>query len=142
MSHPMSDQEWRDFVAAGTRTAKLATVRADGRPHVAPISFVFDGDEIVFTTGRESVKGRSLRREPRVSLAVDDENPPYSFVVLEGVASWSEDPEDLLRWATEIGARYMGPDQAEAFGRRNGVPGQLLVHVRITNVVARADLAD
>ena len=142
MSHRMSDAEWRAFAAAGTRTGKLATVRADGRPHVAPVSFTFDGDDIVFTTPENSVKGRALRREPRVSLCVDDENPPYSFVVLEGVVTWSHDPDDLLRWATVIGGRYMGSEQADAFGRRNAVPGQILVRMRITNVAARANLAD
>ena len=46
----MSDEERRAFLSAGTRTGILSTVRRDGRPHAAPIWFVLDGDDIVFTT--------------------------------------------------------------------------------------------
>src|SRR5688500_1967278 len=102
----MDDDRRRAFLAHGTRTAKLATTRADGRPHVAPIWFVLDGDDVVFTTAETSVKGRTLQRDPRVAMVVDDERPPFAFVLVEGVAELSTDPEDLLRWATRIGARY------------------------------------
>ncbi|MFI5047848.1 MAG: PPOX class F420-dependent oxidoreductase [Acidimicrobiia bacterium] len=142
MSRTMTDAEWRAFMLEGTRTAKVATVRRDGRPHVAPVWFVLDGDDVVFTTGADTVKGRSLESEPRVSLCVDDEDPPFSFVVIEGTASLSDDVEALRTWATALGARYMGAAQAEAFGRRNAVPGELLVRVRIGRVVARAGIAE
>nr|WP_241250229.1 PPOX class F420-dependent oxidoreductase [Protofrankia symbiont of Coriaria myrtifolia] len=137
----MTQREWRVFLSAGTHTGKLATVRRDGRPHVVPIWFVLDGEDVVFTTGADSVKGRALRREGRASLCVDDENPPYSFVLVEGRASVSEDPAELLRWATAIGGRYMGADRAEEFGRRNGVPGELLVRLTPTKVIAQRDVA-
>ncbi len=58
----MTETEWREFLAAGTRTGKLATTRPDGRPHVVPIWFILDGDDLVFTTGADTVKGRSLLR--------------------------------------------------------------------------------
>ena len=86
------------------------------------------------------MKGRNLRAEPRVALSVDDESPPFAFVLLEGEVELSEEPDALLRWATEIGGRYMGADRAEEFGRRNGVPGELLCRLRPTNVVAEADV--
>jgi len=142
MSHEMSHDEWRAFVLHGTRTGKVATVRADGRPHVAPVWFTLDGDDVVFTTGATSVKGRSLQHDPRVSIAVDDERPPFSFVVIEGTATLSDDLDELGQWATALGARYMGADVAEDFGRRNAVPGELLVRVKVDRVVARADIAD
>ncbi|MEV8048053.1 MULTISPECIES: PPOX class F420-dependent oxidoreductase [Streptomyces] len=142
MAHKMTDEEWRAFVSHGTRTGKLATVRADGSPHIAPIWFLLDGDELVFNTGEETVKGRNLARDPRVALCVDDERPPFSFVVLNGQARLSEDLDEIRRWATRIAARYMGEDRAEEFGARNGVPGELLVRVHIDHVVAVQDLAD
>ncbi len=83
----MTDEERREFLRAGTRTAKLATVRADGRPHVAPVWFVLDGDDLVFTTMATAVKSRNLRRSPRVMLSVDEEAPPFAFVLIEGVAT-------------------------------------------------------
>ncbi|MFC9156913.1 PPOX class F420-dependent oxidoreductase [Streptomyces bauhiniae] len=142
MAHKMTDEEWRAFVSHGTRTGKLATVRADGSPHIAPIWFLLDGDELVFNTGEETVKGRNLVRDPRVALCVDDDRPPFSFVVLNGQARLSEDLDEIRRWATRIAARYMGEDRAEEFGARNGVPGELLVKVHIDHVVAVQDLAD
>ncbi|MFF7967867.1 PPOX class F420-dependent oxidoreductase [Streptomyces sp. NPDC007903] len=142
MAHKMTDEEWRAFVSYGTRTGKLATVRADGSPHIAPIWFLLDGDELVFNTGEETVKGRNLARDPRVALCVDDDRPPFSFVVLNGQARLSEDLDEIRRWATRIAARYMGEDRAEEFGARNGVPGELLVRVHIDHVVAVQDLAD
>ncbi|MET8218750.1 PPOX class F420-dependent oxidoreductase [Streptomyces hirsutus] len=142
MGQRMTDEEWRAFVSHGTRTAKLSTVRADGSPHVAPIWFVLDGDDVVFNTGRETVKGRNLARDGRVALCVDDDRPPFAFVVLRGRARTSEDPGDLVRWATRIAARYMGQDRAEEFGARNGVPGELLVRVAVEKVLSEKGVAD
>lgn len=141
MAIRMTDAESRAFLSAGTRTAKVATVRADGRPHVAPVWFVTDDRDVVFTTGARSLKGRALVRDPRVCLVVDDEAPPYAFVLIEGTATISEDHPDLLRWATVIGGRYMGGNRAEEFGRRNAVPGELLVRVTPSRVVAERDVA-
>ncbi|WP_280689269.1 PPOX class F420-dependent oxidoreductase [Kitasatospora sp. GAS204B] len=138
----MTEDAWRAFLSSGTRTAKLSTVRADGRPHVAPIWFLLDGDEIVFNTGRSTVKGRNLARDPRVAICVDDEQPPFAFVLIEGRAELSEELPELRSWATRIAARYMGEDRAEEYGARNGVPGELVVRVRIERVNAQAGVAD
>lgn len=142
----MDRDEWLAFVMQGTRTGKLATVRKDGSPHVAPIWFVIDtaddGDHIVFTTGADTVKGYAVRRDPRLSMVVDVEEPPFSFVQFQAEAVVSEDLTEMLDWATRLGGRYMGADNAEAFGKRNAVPGELLIRARITKVVALAEIAD
>lgn len=138
----MSKVEVYEFLATGTRTGKLATVREDGRPHVAPIWFVLDGDDLIFNTWHESVKGRNLLRDGRIALTVDEEVAPYAFVLVEGTVEITEDdPAESLTWATRIGARYMGEDQAEAFGKRNSVPGELLVRVKVDKIVAQKELA-
>ena len=142
MAQKMTDEQWREFVSHGTRTGKLSTVRADGSPHVAPIWFLLDGDDLVFNTGKETVKGRNLARDGRVALCVDDDRPPFAFVVLQGRARLSEDLDEVRHWAGRIGARYMGEERAEEFGARNGVPGELLVRVRIDRVLAERDLAE
>ncbi|MEZ7003665.1 PPOX class F420-dependent oxidoreductase [Streptomyces sp. AD55] len=142
MAEKMTEEQWRAFVSDGTRTAKLSTVRADGSPHVAPIWFVLDGDEVVFNTGKETVKGRNLLRDGRVALCVDDDRPPFAFVVLQGRARLSEDLDDLRHWATRIAARYMGEERAGEFGARNGVPGELLVRVSVDKVMALSAVAD
>jgi PPOX class probable F420-dependent enzyme len=137
----MSDDEIRAFLDTGTRTGKLATVRPDGRPHVAPIWFVLDGDEVVFTTWHESVKGRNLDRTGRAALAVDLEEPPYAFVTIEGPIAISEDPAERLHFATRIGARYMGEERAEEFGRRNAVEGEWVVKLQMEKVVAKDEMS-
>ena len=139
----MERDEWRAFLSAGTRTAKLATARADGRTHVAPVWFILDGDDLVFTTQQRTVKGRNIRREARIMICVDDERPPFAFVTIEGTALVSElTPAELLPWTTKIAARYVGTDQAAAYGERNAVAGELLIRVPLTKVTAQKGIAD
>ncbi|QKW24317.1 PPOX class F420-dependent oxidoreductase [Kitasatospora sp. NA04385] len=138
----MTEPEWRAFLSHGTRTGKLATTRADGRPHLAPVWFLLDGDDLVFNTGRDTVKGRTLRRDGRAALCVDDDRPPFAFVLVEGVASVSEEPAEVRHWAGRIAARYMGEDRAEEYAARNGVPGELLVRLRMDKVLAQGGVAD
>ncbi|MEY2469926.1 MAG: hypothetical protein QOF21_2624 [Actinomycetota bacterium] len=132
----MSDDERRAFMLHGTRTGKLATTNANGQPHVTPIWFVLDGDDVIFTTHETSVKGKTILRDARVSMVVDDQEPPYSFVMVQGTAAVSSDLDELVAWATKIGARYMGADRAAEFGKRNGVEGELLVRVTPTKTIA------
>jgi PPOX class probable F420-dependent enzyme len=134
---------WRQFVTAlPARTAKLAVTRADGSPHVAPVWVDLDGDDIVFMTSADTVKGKAILRDGRVALCWDDERPPFSFATVRGTATTSTDPDELLAWATRIGGRYMGAEQAEAYGRRNAVPPEMIVRVTPTHVVAKVDVAD
>lgn len=138
----MTDDERRAFLLAGTRTGILCTMRADGRPHAAPIWITLDGDDVMFTTGAETVKGANLRRDGRAALVVDESTPPFDFVTIEGRVELSEDPDEVLRWATVLGGRYMGEDDAAAFGKRNAVPGELLVRLRPDKIIALAGIAD
>jgi PPOX class probable F420-dependent enzyme len=139
----MSDAEYRAFLLDTVRTGKLATVRADGRPHVAPIWFDLDGEDWVFMTWHESVKGQNLQRDSRVSICVDDEQPPFSFVIIEGTAQVVEaTAEERVYWAGRIGGRYMGADQAEAYGQRNGVEGELIIRVTPTKIIAQMNVSD
>lgn len=138
----MSTEEALEFLATGTRTAKVAWVSSDGRPHVTPMWFIVEGGDVLFNTSAEVGKSRALRRDPRISLVVDVEEPPYAFVKVDGTVELTEDPGELLRVATVIGGRYMGADQAEAYGARNGVPGECLVRVRPTSIAGFDGIAD
>jgi len=139
----LNDEEIRAFLTAGTRTGKLAVTRLDGSPMVVPIWFAVDDDgTLLFTTWFDTIKGKSLRRDGRVSLCVDEEQPPYAFVRVDGVATLSDDPEQLRAWAARIGGRYMGAERAAEYGARNGVAGELLVRITPTRIVAQADVAD
>jgi PPOX class probable F420-dependent enzyme len=130
----VTDPEISAFLGAGTRTGKLAYAGAGGRPLVAPVWFIVEDGTLVFNTGKDTAKGRALARDPRATLCVDLEEPPYAFVQVQGDAELSEDPGELVRTATAIAARYMGQDRAAEFGKRNGVPGELVVRLRPTKV--------
>jgi PPOX class probable F420-dependent enzyme len=138
----MTREEYKRFLLENHRTGKLATVRGDGRPHVVPIWYDLDGDSLVFTTWHEAVKAVNMRRDPRVSVCVDDENPPFAFVLIEGIARLEMNAPDLAYWATRIAGRYMGAELGETYGKRNAVEGELLVRVTPTKIVARKGIAD
>ena len=139
----LDEEEIHAFLTAGTRTGKLAVTRLDGSPMVVPIWFDVDDDgTLMFTTWHESIKGKAIRRDPRVSVCVDEEHPPYGYVRVDGVVTITEDPEQLRTWAARIGGRYMGAELAEQYGRRNGVPGEWIVRLTPSSVVAYRDVAD
>jgi PPOX class probable F420-dependent enzyme len=131
-----------EFLSAGTRTGMLGLHASDGRPLVTPVWFVVEDGQLVFTTERHTPKGRALQRDPRVAICVDDPHPPYSFVQVQGTATTTDDPRDVLNIATRTGARYMGADRAEEFGRRNAVPGEVAVRIRPIKVIAGFDISD
>ncbi len=137
----MTREQWHAFAMEGTRTGKFAVPRKDGSPHVLPVWFVLDGDDFLFNTGSDTVRGRSLLRDGRGCMLVDEEEPPYAFLKAEGRAEISEDLEEMRRVATLIGGRYMGADRAEEFGRRNAVQGELLVRFRPERVFGQLAVA-
>ncbi len=139
----MTDDEiWAFLAASPPHTAKVATVRADGRPHVAPVWYDVDDGAIVFNTSLETVKGRNLARTGWAALCVDDERPPFAFVLAEGPVELSEEADDLRRWTTRIGGRYMGTARAEEYGARNAVPPEMVVRLRPERFSSAIDLAD
>ena len=139
---PMTEEQWPLFVLGAPRPAVLATVRADGRPHAAPIWIDIEDGAIWFNTGVDTVKGRNLARTRQATICVQDDRPPFSFVVVEGTVELIDDLEVVRRWATRLGGRYMGADRAEEYGVRNGVPGELAVKLTPAKVVSAADVAD
>ena len=137
----MDENEIIDFLMEGTRTGKLSTVREDGHPHVAPIWFVWNEGKIIFCTMDSSVKAKNIRHNPKVSICVDDESPPYAFVIIQGTAKFTDNQKDLLKWNTILGGRYMGEKLAEVYGKRNTVEGSLLVEVTPTKMISEKDVA-
>jgi PPOX class probable F420-dependent enzyme len=136
----IDEPQVREFLMEGSRTGKLAFLSASGRPLVTPVWFVVEDGALVFNTGKETAKGRALARDPRATMCVDLEEPPFGFVQVQGDAELSEDLPDLIRTATMIAARYMGRERAEEFGKRNGVAGELVVRLRPTKVLAEFNM--
>jgi PPOX class probable F420-dependent enzyme len=136
----MTKEECMQFLRGPVRTGKLAMVRKDGRPLVVPVWYDLEGETVVFMTAQESIKARSMRRDPRVSLCVDDEVTPFAYVELEGTVVMSDDADQVLYWATRIGGRYMGRELAETYGKINSGAGVLVVHVTPTNMHGYKDI--
>ena len=135
------DGWWKRFVAEiPARTGKLGVVKADGGPHIAPIWVDLDGDQLVFTTPADSIRGKSILRDGRVVVCFDDDRPPFAFATVAGTATTSTDPAELLYWATRIAGRYMGAELADEYGRRNGVPPEIVVRVTPTKVTATIEV--
>ena len=130
-----------EFLAGGTRTGKLATASPAGAPHVAPVWFLVDGEDLVFTTGRDTVKGRNLRANPRAALSADIEEFPYTFVVVRGPVAIDEHAADLLAWTTRLAERYVPAGRAAEYGQRNAGEGELLCRLRTEQVGGYADIA-
>jgi PPOX class probable F420-dependent enzyme len=147
----MSRKEIEKFLMHDTFTAKLATTKKDGSPHVVPIWFVLDGrkdqtrkriGDIIFTTYEDSLKATNIQRDNRVSVCVDDQTPQFSFVIIFGTAKIVRQKYDeLLKWNTKIAARYVGKRNAKAYGERNSTEGVILVRVKPTKVIAEKDIA-
>src|ERR1700722_11646471 len=132
----VSDPEISAFLSAGTRTGILGYASASGRPLVTPVWFIVEDGSLVFNTGKETAKGRALARDARITLCANLQEPPYGVVRAQGSAELSEGPPELLRTAAAIAARYMGADKAEAVGKRNAGPGELVVRLIPTKVIA------
>ncbi|MDQ3837204.1 MAG: PPOX class F420-dependent oxidoreductase [Thermoproteota archaeon] len=150
----MSNKEIRKFLMKGTLTGKLATSNKDGSSHIAPIWFILDsygtgggintdeGENILFTTSDMSVKAKNMRRDNRVSICVDDQTPPFSFVTVYGTAKiYGLEQNELFTFATKIAQRYMGKDNAELYGKRNSSKGEVLVGITPTRIIAEKDIA-
>jgi PPOX class probable F420-dependent enzyme len=137
----MTGDEAIKFLGEGTRTGKLATADPDGDPHVAPVWFVMHGGDLVFTTRAQSVKGRNLLANPRASVAVDDEEFPYHFVMVRGTVDVVQGAADLLAWTTRIASRYLPADRVDAFAARNAVPDELLCRLRPQRIHGRRNVA-
>lgn len=129
------------FMMAQPRTAKIATVRPDGRPHVAPIWFILDGEQLLFTTWHTTAKAANIHHSPWVSICVDDEAPPFAFVKYDGTAEFFDDLDELRHWATRIATRYMGEAQSQAYGNRNAVAGEWLIRVTPSAIYGERDIA-
>ena len=148
----MTLNEVYSFLNNGTMTGKISTANHRGKPHVVPVWFVVDENPpqevnnivIIFTTHSKSLKARHLLSNPQVCVCVDDQTPPYSFVVINGIAEIDKAPnqEDLLKCTTRIAERYMGKENAERFGKRNAVPGEFIIRIRPTKIIAQKNVSD
>ena len=83
----------------------FGSTRSDGRPHIVPVWFSWDGDSFFFVTQPESQKVKNIRHEARVTVALDDTIGGHDAMVFEGVASLEPEPA-LTAMPPEYVAKY------------------------------------
>lgn len=97
---------------------------------------------IYFTTGEDSVKARNIRHNNNISLCVDDQEPPFSFLFLNGNAKiFPYKQKEVLKWAIKIAERHMGKKKARVYGRINGGEGSVLARIKPKKIIAEKDIA-
>ena len=83
----------------------FGSTRPDGRPHIVPVWFSWDGETFFFMTQPESQKVKNIKHEPRVTVALDDTIGGHDAMVFEGVASLEPEPA-LTATPPEYVAKY------------------------------------
>ena len=111
-------------ILAEPYVAAVATVGADGGPHITPVWVDTDGEVVRFDTAKGRVKELNLRRNPRIALVVLDSNNPYRWVAVRGTAEMVEEGADAHIDA--LAKKYLGQDK---YPWRN--PGEERVTVRV-----------
>jgi PPOX class probable F420-dependent enzyme len=64
--------------------ANLSTLMKDGSPQVTPVWFDYDGSHIRVNSALGRVKDKNIRRDPRVSMAIQDPDNPYHYLEIRG----------------------------------------------------------
>ena len=99
---------------------------------------------VIFTTFHNSVKARHLISNPKICLSVDDQKPPFSFIILYGIAEIDQHPshDELLRLTSRIAERYMGKENAEKYGKRNAVKGECIIKIKPIKIIAQKNVSE
>ena len=115
---PLTASERDEFLARPGVLVRIATLQADGAPHVTPAWFISEDGQILMTPRAASTWLENLRQDPRIALTIDEDPSPYRKVTIEGrariVHELGEDDvwRDLYRRITR---RYVSPEGAEAY---------------------------
>lgn len=126
-----------------SRRAQTARTRCPGLCYTPPpLATPGHGNDIVFVTSSGSVKARNLRRNPLASFTVDDPNPPYTFVNVEGPVTISDDTDLVRHWAEKFAARYMGAEFAKGFVQMEGFPDDRVYRLTPTHMTGLANLME
>jgi PPOX class probable F420-dependent enzyme len=99
-----------DAFLNGVHLARVSTVRPDGRPHVAPVWYLWEDGCFYFETSHNAVKANNLRNNPNIAIAVDvtEGGLRLKYVILEGQVTLIEDRVTVRKLTERIYSRYVG----------------------------------
>ena len=105
--------------------AHVATLNEDGSPQVSPVWVAYDGEHVIFNTGKKRLKTKNMKRDPRVALTVQNLQNPYQYVEVRGkVLEITE--KDGEAGIDGMSKKYLGQDKYPGSN-----PGDVRVNVKI-----------
>lgn len=109
------------------RIGRLATIRADGSPHIAPIWYRYEGGAFLILTDEASVKHRNIQRDPRVELCIDDHVAPYHTVIVRGRAESL--PARGPEWRLALAVHYLGDENGQRYVDSTPAGNEALIRI-------------
>ena len=120
----------QDAFVRSMKAAIVTSLRKDGSPTSSLIFYALDGDQLLFSTTADRLKAKSLKRDPRIAVAVLDEGAPWRYVTIEGTATVNE--TDIVPDHIAINrAMRSQPDWQPPEGYEDALRKQLRVVVRV-----------
>ena len=132
----LTKSEQTNFLATPGVLMRIACVRNDGSPLIAPIWFIHQDDAIYFTPRAQSEWFSCLRQENRISLCIDEQNLPYRKVIVEGQAELIHDLGEDDKWRNlyhQIARRYVPNEAADAYVQNTIDQERALWRLSLTN---------
>jgi PPOX class probable F420-dependent enzyme len=118
---------------AEVNVAILATVDRRGRPHAAPIWYLYEDGVLLLSTGRGSQKHRNIVANPEVTLVIDRRTLPYYAVMVHGRAEIGEPLSEEQRLRLAI--RYLGEDVGRRYVERTAGSDSVSIRIRPRKVI-------
>ena len=125
LEHPVAQELLHSKIPA-----RVAYVAADGTPRVVPIWFHWTGEELVIGTPPKAPKIKSLRKNPKVAVTIDDNAFPHKVLLIRGTAQLSTVKGVVPEYAAAA-ERYFGPEQGKAWVAQIGAMAPEMVRIAI-----------
>ncbi len=107
----MTKEEMEEFLSEG-HIARIATVKKDGSPHITPVWFLWEDEELIIVTYKGSAKVRNIKANNRVAVVIDTAGPGRG-VIMEGKARISVDGMEQV--TRKISAKYVKPEELDDY---------------------------
>ena len=112
----------------GPNVAALSTVRPNGRPHVTPVWYEYDGYEFIVSTFRNTQKLRNIESKGFASLAIYTQALPYRLVLVQGTARVGSTVDNV--WRERVAIRYLGETEGRAYVHGAADLDAVSIHIR------------
>ncbi|HET6181796.1 MAG TPA: pyridoxamine 5'-phosphate oxidase family protein [Candidatus Sulfotelmatobacter sp.] len=126
LQHPASQELLHSKIPA-----RLAYIATDGTPRVVPIWFHWNGSEIIMGTPPKAPKLRSLAKNPKVAITIDNNEMPHKVLLIRGTARL-EPLNGIVPEYALAADRYFGPEQGRAWVGQMGKMISSMVRVTVT----------